>query len=45
LKRSEQSALMDLFKTKLISERGASSAQSGDRKTQTIKKLEKLMRF
>ena len=47
LKRSEQSAMMDLFRTKLLSEGGADSAQLGgtDRKIQTIKKLEKLMRF
>ena len=46
LKRSEQHALIELFKTKVAAVSGAESALLGERGLiQPIKKLEKLMRF
>ncbi|XP_064392979.1 vacuolar protein sorting-associated protein 53 homolog [Halichondria panicea] len=47
LKRSEQSAMMELFRTKLLADGGADSAHTGgsDKRIQPIKRLEKLMRF
>ena len=46
LKRSEQNALIDLFKTKVTASGGDSTHSHSDRgPIQPIRKLEKLMRF